>query len=214
MERPAMFRSASFDLVLSSFGWEFVPDLAASFSECHRLLSPGGLLVVCTVHPLSAFEWDAEERALIVTDYFNPPVEVWGGLGPASGYALPHLSGAARPADGKRLRGGAGRRAVSNASGPRRALLGRVLGRPRGEAGARAVRDCLQGAQATVESHSSDAAQYRALNSVLYVPLACALNWGLYPISTTLPSPTGTQASAARPCSFSWPSSQPLSRGL
>ena len=127
MERPAMFRSASFDLVLSSFGWEFVPDLAASFSECHRLLSPGGLLVVCTVHPLSAFEWDAEERALIVTDYFNPPVEVWGGLGPAGGYALPHLSGAARPVDGQRLRGGAGRRAVSGASGPRRALLGRVL---------------------------------------------------------------------------------------
>lgn len=77
MERPSMFRAASFDLVLSSFGWEFVPDLAACFAECHRLLSPGGLLVVCTVHPLSAFEWDEEERSLIVTDYFNPPVEVW-----------------------------------------------------------------------------------------------------------------------------------------
>ncbi len=77
MERPAMFRSESFDLVLSSFGWEFVPDLGACFSECHRLLSPGGLLVVSTVHPLSAFEWDVDERALIVTDYFNPPVEVW-----------------------------------------------------------------------------------------------------------------------------------------
>ena len=84
MERLGMFRAASFDLVLSSFGWEFVPDLLACFRECHRVLAPGGLLVVCTTHPLSAFPWDTRESALIVTDYFNPPVEVWEDSSPGA----------------------------------------------------------------------------------------------------------------------------------
>ncbi len=78
MERLGMFRDAAFDIVLSSFGWEFVPDLLGCFGECNRVLADGGLLIVCTVHPLSAFEWDEHEGALIVADYFNPPVEVWG----------------------------------------------------------------------------------------------------------------------------------------
>ena len=30
-----------------------------------------------TVHPLAAFDWDNRDRTLRVTDYFNPPVEVW-----------------------------------------------------------------------------------------------------------------------------------------
>ena len=84
MERLTMFKPASFDLVLSSFGCEFVPDLAACFRECHRVLAPGGLLVVCTTHPLSAFAWDPQERALLVTDYFNPPVEVWEDSSPGA----------------------------------------------------------------------------------------------------------------------------------
>ena len=79
MERLWMFRDGCFDVVLSSFGWEFVPDLSACFTECHRVLRHGGVLVVATVHPLSAFEWDVDEKALIVTDYFNPPVELWDG---------------------------------------------------------------------------------------------------------------------------------------
>ena len=77
MERLRMLGDASFEIVLSSFGWEFVPDLATCFSECQRVLSSDGLLLVCTVHPLAAFEWDDGERGLLVTDYFNLPVEVW-----------------------------------------------------------------------------------------------------------------------------------------
>ena len=77
IERLDMFRDGLFDIVLSSYGWEFVPDLQTCFSECARVLKPGGLLVVCTVHPLSAFEWDEAEKGLMVTDYFNLPVEVW-----------------------------------------------------------------------------------------------------------------------------------------
>ena len=77
MERLAMFKGSSFDVVLSSSGWEFIPDLAACLRGCYEVTRPGGLLIVCTVHPLAAFEWDPDESWLMVTDYFHPPVEVW-----------------------------------------------------------------------------------------------------------------------------------------
>lgn len=75
MERLGMFRSGVFDVVLSSFGWDHVPDLETCVNECHRVLNDSGLLVVCTGHPLAAFEWDEDEKAVLVTDYFNPPVD-------------------------------------------------------------------------------------------------------------------------------------------
>ena len=78
METLGVFRAGVFDIVVSSHGWEFLPDLAACFAECSRVLNRDGLLVVCTVHPLAAFEWDEGGNALKVTDYFSPPVEVWG----------------------------------------------------------------------------------------------------------------------------------------
>ncbi|MBM3934542.1 MAG: class I SAM-dependent methyltransferase [SAR202 cluster bacterium] len=77
MEKLSMFRDSQFDIVLSANGWEYLPDLPGCLRECSRVLRPGGRLVVSTVHPLGAFEWDEEEGALFVTDYFNPPVEVW-----------------------------------------------------------------------------------------------------------------------------------------
>ena len=77
MESPTMFRPGSFDLVLSSFGWEFIPDLRRCLVSCADLLRPNGQLVMSTVHPLSAFDWSVATRSLSVTDYFNPPVEVW-----------------------------------------------------------------------------------------------------------------------------------------
>ncbi len=77
MASPTMFRPESFDLALSSFGWEFVPDLAGCVGACAELLRPGGRLLMATVHPLSAFDWDIVGRTLRVTDYFHPPVEVW-----------------------------------------------------------------------------------------------------------------------------------------
>ncbi len=77
MESPTMFRPGSFDVVMSSFGWEFIPDLRGCLARCAELLRPGGQLVMSTVHPLSAFDWDVAARSLRVTDYFNPPVEVW-----------------------------------------------------------------------------------------------------------------------------------------
>ena len=78
METLGMFKGGVFDIVISSHGWEFAPDLPACFAECSRVLKRDGLLVVCTVHPLAAFEWDQVGNALTVTDYFSPPVEIWG----------------------------------------------------------------------------------------------------------------------------------------
>lgn len=90
MEGLSMFRDASFDMIVSSFGWEFVPDLQACFMECNRVLKRASSMIVCTVHPLSAFEWDEEEGALFVDNYFSPPIEVWedhsDGSQPAATY--------------------------------------------------------------------------------------------------------------------------------
>ncbi len=77
MGSPTMFRPNSFDLILSAFGWEFIPDLMSCVAHCADLLRPGGQLLMSTVHPLTAFDWDMGRRTLLVTDYFNPPVEVW-----------------------------------------------------------------------------------------------------------------------------------------
>ena len=77
MESPTMFRPSSFDVVMSAFGWEFIPDLRGCLERCAEILRPGGQLVMSTVHPLSAFDWDVAGRLLRVTDYFNLPVEVW-----------------------------------------------------------------------------------------------------------------------------------------
>ena len=77
VERLGMFTDGAFDLAISCFGLEFLPDPAVCLRECYRVLCDGGLLVIGTVHPLTAFEWDADDSLLRVTDYFNPPVEVW-----------------------------------------------------------------------------------------------------------------------------------------
>ena len=73
----AIFADGAFDLALSCFGLEFLPNPVACLRECYRVLRDGGLLVMGTAHPLTAFEWDARAAMLCVTDYFNPPVEVW-----------------------------------------------------------------------------------------------------------------------------------------
>lgn len=86
MSSPNMFRPGSFDIVISAFGWEFIPDLNQCVATCAGLLRPGGQLLMSTVHPLTAFDWDMGKGTLLVTDYFSPPVEVWEDPVP-DGYA-------------------------------------------------------------------------------------------------------------------------------
>ena len=66
IERLTMFPDESFDTVLSSNGIEFVTDIGGCLQEWQRVLRPGGIAVISTVHPLGAFEWDEGQGALLV----------------------------------------------------------------------------------------------------------------------------------------------------
>ena len=85
IERLAMFPDASFDTIVSSNGIEFVVDIDECLREWHRVLRPGGMAAISTVHPLAAFEWDEGQGALLVRNYFNLPVEVWHDVGETDG---------------------------------------------------------------------------------------------------------------------------------
>ena len=85
MERLDMFPDRSFDAIVSSNGVEFVTDIGGCFREWHRVLRPGGVAAISTVHPLGAFEWDEGRGALLVQNYFNLPVEVWHDVGETAG---------------------------------------------------------------------------------------------------------------------------------
>ena len=78
IEQLGFLKSSSFDVVMTMFALEFIVDAQLFFKTCHRLLHKGGILVLSTVHPLSGFEWDETSNGLLVNDYLNPPVEVWG----------------------------------------------------------------------------------------------------------------------------------------
>lgn len=77
IEYLSMFKDSKFDIIISSFGWEFITNLKLCLLECSRILKKGGLLIIGTVHPLAAFEWNQQSKNLMVTNYFNPPVEIW-----------------------------------------------------------------------------------------------------------------------------------------
>lgn len=85
IERLSMFPDASFDMIISSNGIEFVTDIDGCLREWHRVLCPGGIAAISTVHPLAAFEWDAGQGALLIQNYFNLPVEVWHDVGETDG---------------------------------------------------------------------------------------------------------------------------------
>ena len=85
IERLTMFPDALFDTIVSSNGIEFVTDIDGCLREWHRVLVPGGIAAISTVHPLAAFEWDEGQGALLVQNYFNLPVEVWHDVGETEG---------------------------------------------------------------------------------------------------------------------------------
>ena len=77
MQSLDYFPDNKFDGILSVFALEFIEDIDIFFSESNRILKKGGVLIISTTHPLGAFEWDSEANNLSVTDYFNPPIEIW-----------------------------------------------------------------------------------------------------------------------------------------
>ena len=70
-------KPGQFDGIITVFALEFLENIDLFFESCEKLLKPEGWLIVSTVHPLSAFEWDDQKKLLEVGNYFNPPVEVW-----------------------------------------------------------------------------------------------------------------------------------------
>tara|TARA_B100000749_G_scaffold278022_1_gene267939 strand:- start:332 stop:1105 length:774 start_codon:yes stop_codon:yes gene_type:complete len=77
LENLDWLKSESFDYVISMFALEFVEDIERFIAQCFRALHADGTFILSTVHPLSAFDWDHEKSQLIVSDYFNPPLEIW-----------------------------------------------------------------------------------------------------------------------------------------
>ena len=55
------------------------------------MLRQGGRIVAWTTHPLAAFEWDESQKALLVDNYFDPPVEIWNESGQAGNNAVTHF---------------------------------------------------------------------------------------------------------------------------
>ncbi len=77
LENLDWLKSESFDYVISMFALEFVEDIERFIAQCFRVLRADGTFILSTVHPLSAFDWDDKKSELIVSDYFNPPIEIW-----------------------------------------------------------------------------------------------------------------------------------------
>jgi SAM-dependent methyltransferase len=75
------FQDSSFDLVLSSFAFDYVTDLGQACSEAWRVLKPGGLFVFCHSHPwFQAVGWflAGDDEAPDVGNYAAwPDFEEW-----------------------------------------------------------------------------------------------------------------------------------------
>ena len=68
----------SFDLIHTN-SLSFSSDPAGLIRDAHNRLTPGGHLLLASIHPLFQFEWlelDDEGEGLYVSDYFNPPDDV------------------------------------------------------------------------------------------------------------------------------------------
>ncbi len=70
-----------FDIVLSSFAFDYVTDLERAYAEIARLLRPGGLFVFCQSHPwFQAVGWHlaGDPDTPAVADYASwPGIEEW-----------------------------------------------------------------------------------------------------------------------------------------
>jgi len=53
MEDLRTFKGESFDIVLSSFAFDYVDNLLRTFQETHRVLKKAGLFVFAVVHPIA-----------------------------------------------------------------------------------------------------------------------------------------------------------------
>jgi SAM-dependent methyltransferase len=80
-ENLGAFPDAGFDLVLSSYAFDYITDLEAAYREAWRVLKPGGLFVFCLSHPwFQAVGWhliDGSNAAPLGNYAAWPVVEDW-----------------------------------------------------------------------------------------------------------------------------------------
>ena len=80
-EDLAAFPDEGFDLVLSSYAFDYVTDLERAYAEAWRVLKPGGLFVFCHSHPwFQAVGWHlaGDPDAAEIGDYASwPDLEEW-----------------------------------------------------------------------------------------------------------------------------------------
>lgn len=71
--------SGAYDCIHTAWGLSFIADLQPVLRECHRILRPGGQLLIATGHPVFAGEWiqlDQGEEGIFLTSYFDPPADI------------------------------------------------------------------------------------------------------------------------------------------
>ena len=83
--RPLPFSSGSFDIVFCNQVLMDIENIEPVFSECARLLKPGGVFWYSIVHPAFYCAWQTDENGYrfgkLVTSYLSPTVIVnrfWG----------------------------------------------------------------------------------------------------------------------------------------
>lgn len=64
------FEDSVFDIVLSKYAIQTSPNMSPIFSEIHRVLKPGGIIMYLVTHPFRQFFEKKEERA----DYFEQKI--------------------------------------------------------------------------------------------------------------------------------------------
>lgn len=76
-EPLSMFEDASFDLVLCALAMHYLEDWNPTIQEFHRVLKPGGTVVVSIEHPFFEYNYFKSER------YFDVEAVkcTWGGFG-------------------------------------------------------------------------------------------------------------------------------------
>ncbi len=70
LNNPLVFAKDTFDLILSSMVFHFLPVLVSPVKEFRRILKPQGKVVVCVQHPLYPYHFRAQEKAGKKTNIF------------------------------------------------------------------------------------------------------------------------------------------------
>lgn len=79
MEDMSVLPDSSYDLIVSTHAMNYAFDLSAVFTECARLLRPGGRVVTCLNHPLWVVLGEALEKKDFtrLVDYYDGFRDIW-----------------------------------------------------------------------------------------------------------------------------------------